>query len=66
MSYMYVYRITILTRHISLLASFFSHSSSCDTQFDDPRLTDYETLMANLADLKAGRETQVCSLCWWL
>lgn len=30
-----------------------------DDNFDDPRLTDYETLMQNLADLRAGRTAQV-------
>uniref|UniRef100_A0A7S0S2Q8 CYTH domain-containing protein n=1 Tax=Chlamydomonas leiostraca TaxID=1034604 RepID=A0A7S0S2Q8_9CHLO len=34
-------------------------SKVVDQNYDDPRLTDYDTLLANLADLKAGRETQV-------
>ena len=29
-----------------------------DGNFDDPRLTDYDTLLANVADLKAGRATR--------
>jgi uridine kinase len=30
-----------------------------DNNFDDPRLTDYETLLANIADLRAGKSVQV-------
>jgi len=30
-----------------------------DGNFDDPRLTDYDTLLANVGDLKAGRATLV-------
>ena len=29
-----------------------------DANYDDPRLCDYDTLLANLADLRAGRDTQ--------
>ncbi|PSC70801.1 DNA topoisomerase I [Micractinium conductrix] len=34
-------------------------SKVIDGNFDDPRITDYDTLLANIADLKAGRCTQV-------
>jgi hypothetical protein len=30
-----------------------------ENNFDDPRIVDYDTLMNNIADLKAGRPTQV-------
>ncbi|KAL5759276.1 hypothetical protein ACOSP7_017801 [Xanthoceras sorbifolium] len=30
-----------------------------DGNFDDPRLTDYETLLENIQDLKAGKDVQV-------
>lgn len=30
-----------------------------DGNFDDPRLTDYETLLKNIQDLKAGRQAEV-------
>jgi uridine kinase len=30
-----------------------------DANYDDPRLCDYATLLANLGDLRSGRETQV-------
>lgn len=30
-----------------------------DSNFDDPRLTDYELLLSNLADLRQGRATEV-------
>lgn len=30
-----------------------------DNNFDDPRLTDYDTLLANIADLRAGKTVQV-------
>ncbi|KAG7673300.1 hypothetical protein Ndes2526B_g03266 [Nannochloris sp. 'desiccata'] len=33
-------------------------SKVIDGNFDDPRITDYETLLANLIDLKAGKSTQ--------
>ena len=34
-------------------------SKVIDGNFDDPRITDYETLLANVADLKAGKSIQV-------
>lgn len=34
-------------------------SKVIDGNFDDPRITDYDTLLANLTDLKAGKSTQV-------
>ncbi|KAL4451982.1 hypothetical protein ABPG75_007644 [Micractinium tetrahymenae] len=34
-------------------------SKVIDGNFDDPRITDYDTLLANIADLKAGRPAQV-------
>ena len=34
-------------------------SKVIDGNFDDPRITDYDTLLANLADLKAGKPAQV-------
>ena len=33
-------------------------SKVIDDNFDDPRLTDYDLLLSNLADLKAGRATR--------
>ena len=30
-----------------------------DSNFDDPRLTDYDTLLQNLADLRSGKATQI-------
>lgn len=34
-------------------------SKVIDGNFDDPRITDYDTLIKNLSDLKEGRSTQV-------
>ena len=34
-------------------------SKLIDGNFDDPRLTDYDTLLANLGDLRAGRPCEV-------
>lgn len=34
-------------------------SKVIDGNFDDPRITDYDTLLSNLAELKAGRPAQV-------
>lgn len=36
-----------------------SSSAQIDGNFDDPRLTDYDLLLANLAELRAGRAAQV-------
>jgi hypothetical protein len=33
-----------------------------DNNFDDPRLTDYDTLLANISDLRAGKTVQVRQL----
>lgn len=30
-----------------------------DENFDDPRLTDYDTLLSNIQDLKAGKQTEI-------
>ena len=34
-------------------------SKVIDGNFDDPRITDYDTLLQNLSDLKAGKSTEV-------
>lgn len=34
-------------------------SKLIDDNFDDPRLTDYELLLANIADLRQGKPVQV-------
>ncbi len=43
------------SRHLHVTHLHASHADN----YDDPRLTDYETLMANLTDLKEGRPTRV-------
>ena len=44
----------------ALLSMDDYNDASClvDGNFDDPRLTDYDTLLANVADLKSGKATR--------
>ena len=43
----------------------YNDGSKCiDDNFDDERLTDYDTLLANLVDLRAGRPAEVPIYCY--
>ena len=54
-------KIQALIPDVALLSmdNYNDGSKVIDGNFDDPRITDFDTLLSNLADLKAGRSAQV-------
>jgi hypothetical protein len=54
------------TTHLSstpITTSTHPPPNQIDGNFDDPRLTDYDLLLSNLAELRAGRPAEVCCVC---